>query len=59
MGFCKELSEVPKTHLAILAVALIECVALATGHNGAMMSLSVGAIGVFAGYSIKDLKDKI
>lgn len=46
-----------KTVLAIGAILLLEAIALFTGHNGTMYTVSVVTIAGLGGYHIKETLD--
>jgi len=45
--------------VAILAIVVLECVAISKGMNGVMLAGSIGLIAGIAGYTGKAVKDKV
>lgn len=44
---------------AIIGISLMEAAALATGHDGVLFSLAVGAVSAIAGYTLHGMKEKL
>lgn len=48
-----------KTITAIGAIMVLEALALFTGHNGTMFTISVATIAGLGGYSLREAKEKL
>jgi len=45
--------------LAIIAICVIECVALCNGHNGTILMITIAIISGLAGYKIPGIINRI
>ena len=48
-----------KTITAIGAITILEGIALATGHNGTMFTLSIASIAGLGGFQLKQTLDQL